>query len=192
MRRKAIWVQAPPLGWVLYDADCGFCTRWAWHLARFVGPRGYHLAPLQAPWVRQRLALSEEELLCEMRVLTAGDALYGGRRICVSGAAGVVGLAVCSGGEAAWRDPPAPRRLPLGGAQPPSVFLRLCAAGRLRSASPVLHSPAFSSWGMTAALGHPSHHCAVRRLLVAPASSRPDGLCLRPLSRSPRRTRLYK
>jgi predicted DCC family thiol-disulfide oxidoreductase YuxK len=78
MRRKAIWVQAPPLGWILYDADCGFCTRWAWRLARFLGPRGYHLAPLQAPWVRQRLALSEEELLCEMRVLTADDALYGG------------------------------------------------------------------------------------------------------------------
>jgi predicted DCC family thiol-disulfide oxidoreductase YuxK len=78
MARKPIWVQAPPRGWVLYDADCGFCTRWAWRLARFVGPRGFHLAPLQAPWVRQKLALSESELLHEMRVLTADDALYGG------------------------------------------------------------------------------------------------------------------
>lgn len=78
MARKTMWVQAPPRGWVLYDADCGFCTRWAWGIAHFVGPRGFHLAPLQAPWVRQRLAMPEAELLHEMRVLTADDALYGG------------------------------------------------------------------------------------------------------------------
>lgn len=78
MARKTIWVQSPPRGWVLYDADCGFCTRWAWRIALFVGPRGFHLAPLQAPWVRERLRLSEAELLHELRVLTADDALYGG------------------------------------------------------------------------------------------------------------------
>lgn len=78
MARKTMWVQEPPRGWVLYDADCGFCTRWAWRIALFAGPRGFHLAPLQAPWVRQRLALPESELLHEMRVLTAQDALYGG------------------------------------------------------------------------------------------------------------------
>jgi len=78
MARQTMWVQEPPCGWVLYDADCGFCTRWAWRIALFVGPRGFHLAPLQAPWVRLRLALPEAELLHEMRVLTAHDALYGG------------------------------------------------------------------------------------------------------------------
>jgi len=78
MARKPIWVQAPPRGWILYDGDCGFCTGWAWRLARVAGPRGFHLAPLQAPWVRRRLALAEDELLREMRVLTAGDAVYGG------------------------------------------------------------------------------------------------------------------
>jgi predicted DCC family thiol-disulfide oxidoreductase YuxK len=84
MGRKIQWVQKPPRGWVLYDADCGFCTRWAWRIALFVGPRGFHLAPLQAPWVHQQLArlggraLSESELLHELRVLTADDAIYGG------------------------------------------------------------------------------------------------------------------
>ena len=78
MRPATQWVAEPPRGWILYDADCGFCTRWAWRIALFVGPRGFHLAPLQAPWVRQRLGLLETELLHEMRVLTAQDALYGG------------------------------------------------------------------------------------------------------------------
>ena len=78
MARKTLWVQPRPRGWVLYDADCGFCTRWAWRIALFVGPRGFHLAPLQAPWVRRRLALPESELLDELRVLTADDMIYGG------------------------------------------------------------------------------------------------------------------
>jgi len=78
MARKILWVQKPPRGWLLYDADCGFCTRWAWRIALFAGPLGFHLAPLQAPWVRQRLALPPDELLREMRVLTAADTLYGG------------------------------------------------------------------------------------------------------------------
>jgi predicted DCC family thiol-disulfide oxidoreductase YuxK len=78
MARESMWVAAPPRGWVLYDGDCDFCTRWAWRLAHFVGPRGYHLAPLQAHWVRQRLALTEREVLGEMRVLTSDDVLYGG------------------------------------------------------------------------------------------------------------------
>jgi len=80
MRPVTQWVAEPPRGWILYDADCGFCTRWAWRLARIgrVGSRGFHLAPLQAPWVRQRLGMSQVDLLHEMRVLTVDDALYGG------------------------------------------------------------------------------------------------------------------
>ena len=78
MRPATQWVAAPPRGWVLYDADCGFCTRWAWRMMYFVGPRGFHLAPLQAPWVRPALKLSRDELLEELRVLTADGAFYGG------------------------------------------------------------------------------------------------------------------
>lgn len=80
MRPATQWVAEPPRGWILYDGDCGFCTRWAWRLARIgrVGSRGFHLAPLQAAWVRQRLHMAEPDLLHEMRVLTADDTLYGG------------------------------------------------------------------------------------------------------------------
>jgi len=84
MTGKPLWVQSPPRGWILYDADCGFCSRWAWRIALFAGSRGFHLAPLQAPWVRERLAaaagrsLTGGELLHEMRVLTANDSVYGG------------------------------------------------------------------------------------------------------------------
>ena len=78
MRPATQWVARPARGWVLYDADCGFCTRWAWRLMFFVAPRGFHLAPLQAPWVRPALKLSSEELLEELRVLTADGAIYGG------------------------------------------------------------------------------------------------------------------
>jgi predicted DCC family thiol-disulfide oxidoreductase YuxK len=65
-------------GWLLYDADCGFCTRWAWRMAPLVEPRGYRLVPLQAPWVTDRLALPPEELLREMRILTVDGSHYGG------------------------------------------------------------------------------------------------------------------
>jgi len=78
MRPATQWVARPARGWVLYDADCGFCTRWAWRLMYFAGPRGFHLAPLQAPWVRPALNLSSNELLEELRVLTAQGEVYGG------------------------------------------------------------------------------------------------------------------
>jgi predicted DCC family thiol-disulfide oxidoreductase YuxK len=78
MRPASKWVAAPPRGWVLYDADCGFCTRWAWRIMYFAGPRGFHLAPLQAPWVRPALKLSPQELLDELRVLTADGEIHGG------------------------------------------------------------------------------------------------------------------
>ncbi|HTT65221.1 MAG TPA: DUF393 domain-containing protein [Bryobacteraceae bacterium] len=78
MRPATQWVARPARGWVLYDADCGFCTRWAWRLMYFAGPRGFHLAPLQAPWVRPALNLSCNELLEELRVLTADGGVYGG------------------------------------------------------------------------------------------------------------------
>ncbi len=58
-------------GWVLYDGDCGFCTRLAWKFAAPLERRGYRLVPLQAPWVEARLGLPREELLEELRLLTA-------------------------------------------------------------------------------------------------------------------------
>ncbi len=40
--------------------------------------RGVHLVPLQAGWVRQRLGLSEEELLREMKLIVRDGRVLGG------------------------------------------------------------------------------------------------------------------
>ncbi len=65
-------------GWVLYDGECPLCTDLATRAGRVVRPRGFAIATLQTPWVRERLGLRPGEPLTEMRVLTAdGDALGG-------------------------------------------------------------------------------------------------------------------
>lgn len=56
-------------GWVLYDADCDFCSRWVRRFARTLERRGFRLAPLQADWVREQLRLEDEELLADIRLL---------------------------------------------------------------------------------------------------------------------------
>jgi predicted DCC family thiol-disulfide oxidoreductase YuxK len=65
-------------GWVFYNADCGFCSGWAGCVHDLLARRGYHLAPLQTEWVRQRLGLMEGEPLVEMKLLTADGRILGG------------------------------------------------------------------------------------------------------------------
>ena len=58
-----------PEGWVLYDGTCGICTR----LAQFWEPTlqrlGLSIAPLQSPWVQERLGLPRDKLLDDLRLL---------------------------------------------------------------------------------------------------------------------------
>ena len=57
-------------GWILYDDSCGFCRRWIPAWAPTLDRRGFLTAPLQADWVRTRLAgATEAELLADMRLL---------------------------------------------------------------------------------------------------------------------------
>lgn len=56
-------------GWVLYDADCRFCTRLAGRFRPWLARRHFELLPLQTPWVRARLGLADSRLLTEMRLL---------------------------------------------------------------------------------------------------------------------------
>lgn len=65
-------------GWVLYDAECGFCTAWAARARRLLATRRLGLLPLQTPWVRERLALTDLELLAEMRLLKPDGRVFGG------------------------------------------------------------------------------------------------------------------
>lgn len=68
----------PPHGWILYDANCGICRRWVPFWENALRRRGFDIAPLQADWVRERLGLTEEELLRDLRLLLAdGNQLCG-------------------------------------------------------------------------------------------------------------------
>lgn len=65
-------------GWVLYDADCRFCVAMARHFRRLLFARHLELLPVQTPWVRARLGLSDTRLLSEMRLLKPGGNSIGG------------------------------------------------------------------------------------------------------------------
>jgi len=65
-------------GLVFYDADCRMCVALARRFAHVLGGRGFTLLPLQTPWVRGRLGLTETQLLAEMRLLLPGGKILGG------------------------------------------------------------------------------------------------------------------
>ena len=56
-------------GWVLYDDACGFCSRWVAFWGPTLQRRGFGVAPLQAQWIQERLALPGGELLRDLRLL---------------------------------------------------------------------------------------------------------------------------
>jgi alginate O-acetyltransferase complex protein AlgI len=65
-------------GWVFYDADCRLCVRLAHRFQILLARRNFELLPLQSPWSRVRLGLTEPELLAEMRVITPDGNVLGG------------------------------------------------------------------------------------------------------------------
>ncbi|MBI2367449.1 MAG: DUF393 domain-containing protein [Deltaproteobacteria bacterium] len=58
-------------GWVLYDGSCGFCSRWVPFWENTLKRRGFHIAPLQAGWVAEKLHLSDKERASDFRLLLA-------------------------------------------------------------------------------------------------------------------------
>ena len=68
----------PNRGWVLYDGDCGFCSRWVKFWAHTLAKRGFQIAPLQESWVRETLQMEEIELLQDLRLVTAGGEMVSG------------------------------------------------------------------------------------------------------------------
>src|ERR1700693_915154 len=65
-------------GVVLYDGQCGFCSRWVKYWAGTLARRGFQIAALAEPWVAERLRIPPEELLTDIRLLTAGGQLISG------------------------------------------------------------------------------------------------------------------
>ena len=65
-------------GWVLYDGSCGFCSRWVPFWKGTLERRGFHIASLQSDWVAEKLKLSQEELVADVRLLlTSGEQITG-------------------------------------------------------------------------------------------------------------------
>jgi acetyl esterase len=58
-------------GWVLYDGDCGFCSRWVPFWGQTLARRGFRIVPLQAEWVAEKFALSQDKLTADLRLLLA-------------------------------------------------------------------------------------------------------------------------
>lgn len=72
------------LGWLFFDAQCGFCTRIARWLAPILQRRGLGVAPLQDPRVSALLGMPQRELLRELRFLLSDGRQYGGARAIVA------------------------------------------------------------------------------------------------------------
>ena len=67
-----------PRGWVLYDGECGVCTRAVEYWTPTIRACGYAIAPLQSGWVRERLGMGDEELVKDIRLLLADGGVVNG------------------------------------------------------------------------------------------------------------------
>lgn len=74
-------VGEPPGGWVLYDGDCGVCSRWVQSWGPTLQRRGLDIAPLQSAWVQERTGLPPAELLSDIRLLQPSGQLLAGAEV---------------------------------------------------------------------------------------------------------------
>ena len=65
-------------GWVFYDGECSLCLATAKRFTPLLRRHQFDFAPLQTPWVQQRLGLKPNEPLTEMKLLAADEKVYGG------------------------------------------------------------------------------------------------------------------
>ena len=65
-------------GWILYDDACGFCSRWVGLWKETGQRRGFGVAPLQAEWVQEQIALDTEHMLDDLRLLQADGTVIEG------------------------------------------------------------------------------------------------------------------
>jgi predicted DCC family thiol-disulfide oxidoreductase YuxK len=65
-------------GWVLYDVDCRLCTGMARRFHGLLAGRHLELLPLQTPWVKAKLALTDSQWLEEMCLLRPDGKTFGG------------------------------------------------------------------------------------------------------------------
>jgi len=68
----------PKRAWIFYDGDCRFCTATTARFRPILNCRGFDFAPLQTPWVQQRLGMKPDEPLTEMKLLAEDGRIFGG------------------------------------------------------------------------------------------------------------------
>jgi predicted DCC family thiol-disulfide oxidoreductase YuxK len=69
------------LGWVLYDGQCGFCSRWVQYWAPTLRRHGFEIGSLDEPRVAEKLQMPHEELLTDIRLLTTDGQLISGAEV---------------------------------------------------------------------------------------------------------------
>lgn len=67
--------------WVLFDDSCGFCRRWVPFWETTLMKRGFRIAPLQEAWVGPALALPDDVLFDDLRLLLPGGACLAGANV---------------------------------------------------------------------------------------------------------------
>lgn len=68
-------------GWVLYDGHCGFCSRWVNFWRPTLARNGFKIAALEETWVGEKLKMPYEELVTDIRLLTASGELVSGANV---------------------------------------------------------------------------------------------------------------
>jgi predicted DCC family thiol-disulfide oxidoreductase YuxK len=65
-------------GVILFDGHCGFCSRWVKYWAQTLNQHGFEIASLDEPWLAEKIEMSREELLTDIRLLTTDGVLISG------------------------------------------------------------------------------------------------------------------
>jgi predicted DCC family thiol-disulfide oxidoreductase YuxK len=78
MSTETRMAQGGAQGVVLYDGQCGFCSRWVKYWAKTLRRHGFEIASLDEPWVAEKIEMPHEELLTDVRLLTTDGQLISG------------------------------------------------------------------------------------------------------------------
>lgn len=63
-------------GWILFDAACGICSRAVPFWQNTFTRLNLHPTPLQTPWVKDALQISDTELLAHFRLILQDGSLF--------------------------------------------------------------------------------------------------------------------
>ena len=66
---------------MLYDGDCGVCSRWVPAWGPMLRRRGLAIAPLQSAWVQERIGLPAADLLSDIQFLQPNGRLLSGAEV---------------------------------------------------------------------------------------------------------------